>query len=110
MYSLLFFFLFAGCYLLYNTSKKARLGRILPQLAVLAQDSRRTKGIAVLLFVVTWILLIRLQGFGSGTFAFGGYLMAIGSMLILLNPFQYIRWTHLLSVFVLAFFFETCIF
>lgn len=110
MYSLLFFFLFAGCYLLYITSKKARIGQIPPQLAVLAQDSRRTKGIAVLLFVVTWILLIRLQGFGSGTFAFGGYLMAIGSMLILLNPFQYIRWTHLLSVFVLAFFFETCIF
>lgn len=66
--------------------------------------------IASVLFVSTWIVIVSVQGFGSGTFAFGGYLMTALSVIVLINPLQYIRWTYLLGLFVVSMFFEIFIF
>ncbi|MBD1431794.1 hypothetical protein H8B06_03070 [Sphingobacterium sp. DN00404] len=110
MYSLLFLILFAGCYLCYITSKKAKLGKVPPGFLRVAQSGKKAKIIASVLFIASWAIIIHNQGFGSGTFAFGGYVMAALSVVILLNPLRYIRWTHLLGIFILSILLETCIF
>ncbi|PRD51931.1 hypothetical protein [Sphingobacterium gobiense] len=110
MYSLLFLVLFIGCYLLYITSKKARLGKVPAAFLRVTQDGKRAKAIATVLFIVSWVVVIIDQGIGSGTFAFGGYLMAVLCVIVLLNPLRYIRWNQLLSLFVLSLLMETFIF
>ncbi|NGM67237.1 hypothetical protein [Sphingobacterium sp. SGR-19] len=110
MYSLLFLVLFFGCYLLYITSKKARLGHVPPTLLRLAQPAGNARVIAAGLFVSAWVIIIIDQGFGSGTFAFGGYIMTALCVIILINPLRYIRWTHLLALFVVSILVEIFIF
>ena len=110
MYSLLFFFIFVGCYLLYITSKKAKVGKVPSRLLQLAQPAKKAKIIASVIFMFSWAIIILDQGFGSGTFAFGGYIMAALSVVVLLNPLNYIRWTHLLGLFAFSIVFETFIF
>ncbi|MBD1423783.1 hypothetical protein [Sphingobacterium chuzhouense] len=110
MYSLLFLVLFFGCYLLYITSKKAKLGKVPPRLRALAQPAKNAKLIASILFVFSWLVIIIDQGVGSGTFAFGGYIMTILCIVVLLNPLNYIHWKHLLGLFVLSILIEIFIF
>lgn len=110
MYSLLFLVLFFGCYLLYITSKKAKLGKVPPRLLALAQPAKNAKLIASILFVFSWLVIIIDQGVGSGTFAFGGYIMTILCIVVLLNPLNYIHWKHLLGLFVLSILIEIFIF
>lgn len=110
MYSLLFLVLFVGCYSLYITSKKAKLGKVPPTLLRLAQSTKNAKIIAGILFTLSWIVVIIDQGFGSGTFAFGGYIMTALCIVVLINPLQYLHWKHLLVLFVLSILFETFIF
>lgn len=110
MYSLLFLVLFAGCYLLYITSKKAKLGKVPPGFLRLARSAKNAKATAVVLFMFSWIVIIIDQGFGSGTFAFGGYIMTMLCVVVLLNPLKYIHWKHLLGLFVLSILIETFIF
>lgn len=110
MYSLLFLILLVGCYILYITSKKAKLGKVPPAFGRLVQSTKNARIIASVLFIFSWIVIIIDQGIGSGTFAFGGYIMAALSVVVLLNPFQYIRWTHLLGLFAVAILLETFIF
>lgn len=110
MYSLLFLILFVGCYTLYITSKKAKLGAVPSPLRRLAQSAKNARIVASVLLIFSWGIIIRDQGFGSGTFAFGAYVMTALSVLVLLNPFQYIRWTYLLGLFVVSILIETFIF
>src|SRR5690606_914904 len=110
MYSLLFLILFSGCYLLYTTSKKAKLGKVPPRFLRLVQSTKNAKIAAAVLFLLSWVVIIIDQGFGSGTFAFGGYIMTALSVVVLLNPLQYIRWTHLLGLVLTAILLETFIF
>lgn len=110
MYSLLFLVIFSGCYLLYITSKKAKLGKVPPGFLRLAKSAKNAKIIAGVLFILSWAIIISDQGFGSGTFAFGGYIMTALCVVVLLNPLQYIRWTHLLSLFAISILIETFIF
>lgn len=110
MYSLLFLILFVGCYLLYLTSKKAKLGKVPTGFLRLAKSTKNARVIALAIFMVSWIVIILDQGFGSGTFAFGGYIMTALSVVVLLNPLHYIRWTHLLGLFLTAILLETFIF
>lgn len=110
MYSLLFLILCVGCYILYITSKRAKLRKIPPPLIRLAQQETKAKFIAAFLFILSWAIVMIDQGFGSGTFAFGGYLMTALSIVVLLNPLKYIRWTHLLALFALSTVFEIFIF
>ncbi|PRD46835.1 hypothetical protein [Sphingobacterium haloxyli] len=110
MYSLLFLVLFIGCYLLYITSKKARLGKVPAAFLQVAQNTKQAKAIATALFIASWAVIVIDQGIGSGTFAFGGYFMAMLCVIVLLNPLRYIRWNQLLSLFVLSLLMETFIF
>ncbi len=110
MYSLLFLVLFIGCYIFYTTSKKAKLGKVPAGVLRLAQPAKKAKAITSVIFALSWVVIITDQGFGSGTFAFGGYIMTILCVVILLNPLNYIHWTHLLGVFILSFLIETFIF
>lgn len=110
MYSLLFLVLFFSCYLLYITSKKAKLGKVPPRLLALAQQPGKAKATAAVLFTICWVIVILDQGVGSGTFAFGGYIMTILCIVVLLNPLNYIHWKHLLGLFVLSILIEIFIF
>lgn len=110
MYSLLFLVLSVGCYLLYVSSKKAKVGKVPPGFLRLARSTKNAKIIAGVLFILSWVVIIIDQGFGSGTFAFGGYIMTALSVVVLLNPLQYIHWKHLLGIFVVSILIETFIF
>ena len=110
MYSALFFVLFTGCYLWYGTSKKAKLGKVPPTVLRLAEQPQRAKILASVLFALVWIPLVLDQGFGSGTFALGAYIMSSFCLIILLNPLQYLRWQQLLGIFIAAMLLEFLVF
>src|SRR5690606_30109814 len=107
MYSLLFLVIFLGCYLLYVSSKKAKVGKVPPGFLRLARSTKNAKIIAGVLFILYWVVIIIDQGFGSGTFTFGGYIMTALSVVVFLKPLQYTYWKHLLRIFVVSILIES---
>jgi len=110
MYSTICLLIFTAFYLFYNTSQK-RKNEPKPQWAkALAARRSLSRSGSILLLIAAWIIVANLQGLGAGTFAFGTYLMAMASLIVLINPFRYLQWKHVLGIFVCCLFFECLIF
>lgn len=106
MITLLVLLTFIAFYLFYNTSKKVELSRTY-RLERWAQDhNQASKGIGLVIFLLTFCLCIVYLGVGSGAFAFVVILMTTASCVVLFAPLRYVKAWVLASVFLLSLLFE----
>lgn len=110
MYSTIIFLLFAAFLLLYNLSKKARWDHKPLWAIKLASQPLYSRIISGLLILNAGVLLIILNGVGSGIFSLVVVLMCIGCLTILLFPLRYLSFMHVLLIYGLLLSFETLIF
>jgi len=59
---------------------------------------------------MTMVIVLWNQGLGSGFFALFAYIMAMLSVVVLLHPYKYLKWQHLLMVLVLGLTLEFAVF
>lgn len=106
MHSTIIFTLFAAFYLCYNLQPKINIAEN-NKVLIKLRDSKRTSYIlAVLLMVVAFSASLYCWGIGSGTFAYFAVLMGVGCMIVLLAPFRYLKWRHVLLLYILSFILE----
>ncbi len=97
---------FLGFYACYLTSSKSvplefRFGKWLQK------NPNVSNSIGLCLFAISCILLIWNLGVGAGILTFFILLMAVGSMIIILNPLKIIGFRGMVFIVVLFLFFET---
>ncbi|MFT3747023.1 MAG: hypothetical protein QM768_01855 [Agriterribacter sp.] len=97
---------FLGFFMLYNTSKKAKLSVKGAFEKWLQQNISVTKPLGVLLIVIPFILLPLKDGFGVGTFTAFLLLMAAAGLIITIAPFHYLRIKHIVVLVMASFLLE----
>ncbi len=110
MHTLIILLASLGFFMLYNTSKRARLsttGKWEQWLQVNPKAARRAGTTAMMFSVVLWIYL---KGLGVGICSAVVMLMTLGSFMIMIAPFFYIKWQHVLALSVACLILELLIF
>lgn len=110
MYTILLLLIFAGSFFCYGSSEKVKIQHGPSALLTLVNDKTRSRILGIFLLGLSWVLTMYLQGFLSGTLAFGAYVMGFFSMIVLLWPYRYFQWKQITVVFIITLFFETIIF
>lgn len=102
MATLLFFNVFLGFFLCYNTSKRAELNRDFVLVKIGQGLPRASNIIGILLMTVALIGSILYYGTGAGIFAFLIILMTIGSMVVLIGPLRFIGYKTVSILFLIS--------
>lgn len=110
MYSTIFLLMFMAFFLLYNRSKRVKIGRKPGYLVRLEQHTLLSRLGSAGLSLASLGLLIRMLGTGSGIFGFIVILMCVGSLVVVLAPFRYLRAWQLAAVYAALLLFEIFIF
>lgn len=101
MYSITLAILLVAIFLWYNTSHKVKFSNRAIWFEKLIVNKKRIQIIASILALVSLFLTVNLQGLGAGIFAWLVYSMGFLSMVVLLLPYQYIKYYHVFLVFAL---------
>ncbi|MBX2921135.1 MAG: hypothetical protein KF746_03000 [Chitinophagaceae bacterium] len=100
---------FLGFFMLYNTSRKAKLSAKGPFEKWLQQHRAAAKATGVLLVVISFVMLSLKDGLGVGMLTAFLLLMAAASLIIIIAPFQYLRLKYIIALagasFILEFLF-----
>lgn len=102
MYSTLLMIILLGAYLFYNSSKKVKFGHRPEWLKKLSAQTMFVRTLSIMMWLVPFGIILYLQGASAGFFAFFAYLMAMMSLVVLIDPYRYTRWYHLLGVYILS--------
>lgn len=102
MTTLLFFNVFFGFFLCYNTSKRAELNSNFVLVKIGQRLPHASKVIGMLLMAVALAGSILYYGFGSGIFAFFIILMTMGSMIVLLAPLRFVGYKMVSILFLIS--------
>ncbi|MHC8950143.1 hypothetical protein [Sphingobacterium hungaricum] len=102
MLSTIFFLFFFGFFLWYNSSKKARWKTKSNFLTALEKDEKRSKAYVAIIFLIATALCIFQLGWMSGIMAAICAIMAMGSLIVLVFPFNYIRLPQLIGLYVVC--------
>ena len=88
-----------GFYMLYSTSKRAKLILQYDFQKWIIENQKNGKIIGLSLLIVSLLLSILSLGFGSGIFSFLVILMTMASLVVLISP---LRFFNLSALFVIA--------
>lgn len=110
MYSTITLLVFLAFLLLYNLSKKSHWENKPAWAKRIEKDKVLSRSLSFFIMGISLLLLTFLVGIGSAIFTFLVILMAMGSLIVLLNPFQYLSAKHLVVLYVICLVFEFIIF
>ncbi|UIR55980.1 hypothetical protein LZQ00_17165 [Sphingobacterium sp. SRCM116780] len=110
MYTSLLLIILMACLLFYHTSKKVKFKNRSTWLEKLCAQKTFARIISIVLFLLAGYMSMYLQGAGAGFFALFAYVMAMMSLVILLRPYTYLKWQHILGLYLICLFFEIFIF
>jgi hypothetical protein len=110
MYSTIIFLLFVAFLILYNLSRKAKWDHKPLWAIKLASQPNYSRIISFTLLLIAGVMLILLNGVGSGLFALVVILMCMGCLTVLLFPFRYLSALQVLLIYGLMVSLETLIF
>ncbi|WP_149524469.1 hypothetical protein [Sphingobacterium hotanense] len=106
MYTLILGMILVAAFIWFNTSKKVRF----PKRAIWLEKvvAKRTKAqvISAVLAISSLLATVYLQGLGAGIFAWLIYGMGFLSLIVLLFPYQYLTYKHVLILFAFCLVFE----
>jgi len=92
---------FLGFLCFYNTSKKAQLFQSTKCEIWLQENPQIAKYIGAILLFLGLMLAIKQSGMGAGMFTFTVFLMAAGSLIVMVSPLRFINYKVVAGVFVL---------
>lgn len=101
MYTTITFLIFLAFFLLYNLSKKSRWSDKPGWASKLENSVSLSRGLSLLLMLISCAVLIYRNGTVSGIFCFIVMLMAMGNLLVLLFPFRYLSINHVILLLLL---------
>ena len=110
MYSTITLLVFIAFLLLYNLSKKNHWTNKPVWAKKIESDKVLSRGLSFAIMGISLLMLTFLTGIGSGIFTFFLMLMAMGSLIVLLNPFQYLAIKHVVILYGICLVFEFIIF
>jgi len=58
--------------------------------------------LSILLLLIPFAAVLYLQGFGAGFFAFFAYFMCMMSLVVLLNPYRYLKLYPILGLYLFS--------
>lgn len=100
MYSSAFLFVLIAFYLQYNLSRKVKMRHKPAWLAYMESHALLSRIVGALAAALALAVLVGQLGLGSGIFGFGVVLMCVGSLIVTLAPFRYLRPAHLLALYL----------
>lgn len=106
MYTITLAITFSAVFLWFNSSKKVKFGKRPIWLEKIIENKKRTQILSLCLGLCSLLLTVCSLGFGAGIFAWLVYSMGFLSMVILLYPYQYIKYTHVIIIFTFFLFVE----
>ncbi len=110
MYTILLFVILFASFLFYNSSGRVKFGNRPKWLEHFSRQKNLIRGVSIGIWGVTMAIVLWDQGLGSGFFALFAYIMAMLSVVVLLNPYKYLRWQHLVMVLALSLVLECVVF
>lgn len=99
-----------GFFMLYNTSKRAKLSAAGRLEQLLQRYPRNAKRTGVLLVLISMVAFVYLDGLGVGLFAGVLLLMASAAYIVAIAPLYYLRFKHIAVVALSSLFLELFIF
>jgi hypothetical protein len=102
MYSIILAIILIAAFIWFNTSKKVKFAKRAPWLDKIVANRNKARTITTLLAVISLCAVVHLQGFGAGIFAWLIYVMGILSLVVLLFPYHYLKYKHVLLIFGLC--------
>jgi hypothetical protein len=102
MYTITLAITLSAVFLWFNTSKKVKFRKRPFWLEKIVESKKRTQILSLCLGLFSLVLTLCSLGFGAGIFAWLVYSMGLLSMVILLYPYQYIKYSHV--IFISTFF------
>ena len=106
MYSIILSIILIAAFIWFNTSKKVKFAKRAPWLEKIAANKNRARIITALLAIISLCAVVYLQGFGAGIFAWLIYVMGLLSLVVLLFPYHYLKYKHVLFIFGFSLVFE----
>lgn len=106
MYTSIFFLLFIAFLLLYNTSPKVIVNKENKTLQILRCRKQLSYRLAIILAVISLVVLLNYNGIGSGSIAYIIMVMAVGCLVVLLSPFNFISWRMVMLIYHVSLFIE----
>ncbi|WP_206366987.1 hypothetical protein [Sphingobacterium sp. SGG-5] len=110
MYTILLFVILFASFLFYNSSERVKFSNRPKWLTDLSRKKSLIRSVSIGIWCVAMAIVLWDQGLGSGFFALFAYIMAMLSVVVLLNPYKYLRWQHLIVVLVLGLVLEFVVF
>ena len=110
MYTLIVLLLFTAFFLCYNLSEKGKIAAENKILWQLRRNRKLSFALAATSGLLSLVWLLYAMGTGAGSFAFIIILMCMGSLILLIAPFGYIKWPHVLIFSIALFILEKIIF
>ena len=102
MYSTLLIIVLIGAYLFYNSSKKVKFHHRPEWLKKLCAQTQSVRILSIGILLLPFGIILYLQGFGAGFFAFFAYVMCMMSLVVLLNPYRYLTGYHVLGLYAVS--------
>ncbi len=100
MYSIILGMILVAAFIWFNTSKKVKFPRRTAWLEKIVSNRRRAQIICTILTIFSLLFIVCLQGIGAGIFAWIIYCMGLLSLVVLLFPYQYIKYKHVLFLII----------
>ena len=110
MYTLIILICCMGFFMLYNTSKRAKLSSAGKYQRWLQSNAFATKPAGITLITCSIIALIIKSGVGVGIFTGVILLMASAGYVVAIAPFHYLSWKHVAGIAVFCLLAELFIF
>ena len=92
-----------GFYMLYSTSKRAKLTLQYDFQKWVIENQKNSKIIGLTLLIVSAILSMFFLGFGAGLFSFLVVIMTIGSLVVLISPLRFFNLSTLIIIAIVCF-------
>ncbi|GAB3652094.1 hypothetical protein GCM10028791_21430 [Echinicola sediminis] len=93
---------FLGFFCFYNTSKKAQLFQSTKLERWLQDNPQSAKYSGTVLLIWGLIVAIFTSGTGSGIFTYAVFIMAAGSLVVMLSPLRFVSYKVIAGVFVFS--------
>lgn len=102
MYSIILGMILVAAFIFFNTSKKVKFSERAIWLEKIVSNRRKAQIISAILAIISLSFIIYLQGLGAGLFAWLIYFMGLLSVVVLLFPYQYFKYKHVLILFFIC--------
>lgn len=109
MISSLYFLQLIAFQLWYLTSKQVKYAYTSPYILNLKKEPKRYRNIGSMVLLITAALFVMRAGWMSGLSAWLVGIMGIGSLVVLLSPFHYLRTHQVIMLYMLCFTLEILI-